>query len=155
MNKDRFITCELKHLAERCVERGYQLTDVMDCVVEQKDGKIVVDTHHNKYPRKKTVTPSKFKPIPKPEHIKEGVGTELKKLLKLVGITASPNCSCNHRATLMNNSGIQWCIDNREEILDWLAEEAKKRGLPFLRYGANKVLSLAIYRAKKNPESKP
>ena len=56
-----------------------------------------------------------------------GPGTEMKKLLKRVGIEATPDCSCNARANDMNVRGEKWCLDNLELIADWLEYEAKKR----------------------------
>lgn len=56
-----------------------------------------------------------------------GPGTEMKKLLKKVGIEATPDCSCNARANDMNIRGEEWCLDNLELIADWLEYEAKKR----------------------------
>jgi hypothetical protein len=78
-----------------------------------------------------------------------GPGTELKKLLGKIGITASPTCSCNARARQMDERGIQWCRDNLDEIAGWLAEEAKKRNLPFVRFAGKKLVQLAISRAEK------
>jgi hypothetical protein len=57
----------------------------------------------------------KFKP-PVPI-VTSGPGTELKKLLKLVGITASPTCSCNARARTMDTNGCDWCEANIDTIV--------------------------------------
>ena len=83
-----------------------------------------------------------------------GVGTELKKLLKRVGIVASPNCQCNARAAKMNAQGIAWCEEHFEEIVGWLQDEAKSRKLPFLPVLGRQILKLAISRAKKT-KAKP
>ena len=48
-----------------------------------------------------------------------GPGTELKALLKRVGIVASPGCSCNTRAKLMDANELKepgWCEQNLETI---------------------------------------
>ena len=58
---------------------------------------------------------------------KEGPGTEMKKLLKRVGIVATPDCSCNARANDMNLRGEEWCLENLDLIINWLEYEAKKR----------------------------
>lgn len=85
----------------------------------------------------------------------KGVGTELKKLLKLIGIEATENCSCNHRANLMDINGPEWCKENIETILDWLQEEADKRAadgslkIPFVRLGARMMVKRAIRNAEK------
>lgn len=78
-----------------------------------------------------------------------GVGTELKKILGKIGIHATPTCSCNHRARLMDLNGIAWCENNIETILVWLSEEAKNRKLPFIAYAAKLLIKKAIHNAKK------
>lgn len=47
--KQRFLT--------RCQERGYQLSAVMPCVVEQNGDQWTVDVDHPAYPRAKTAPP--------------------------------------------------------------------------------------------------
>lgn len=75
-----------------------------------------------------------------------GPGTELKKLLRLAGLDSSPNCACNRRAQTMDLNGADWCAANIEMITDWLAEEATRRKLPFVRF----VGKLLIRRAIRN-----
>lgn len=84
-------------------------------------------------------------PAPAPTH---GPGTELKKLLKKIGITASPDCSCNARARLMDERGIEWCEQNIDEIVGWLREEAGKRGLPFVDMAGRMLVNRAIKNSK-------
>lgn len=144
-------------LLQRCNERGYALEEVMPCVVEQKeDGTWVIDTDHEKYPKTVRI-PTKIRQQisqAQDKSIGEGVGTELKGLLSMIGITSSPTCSCNKRAKSMNEHGIQWCKDNIPTIVGWLGEEAKKRNLPFLKFAATKIVKLAIYRAEKKQKKK-
>lgn len=64
------------------------------------------------------------KPLP-------GPGAALKSLLRLVGIVASPTCSCNARAAQMDVWGEWECLKRLPEICGWLKEEAKKRELWF------------------------
>lgn len=78
-----------------------------------------------------------------------GPGTELKKLLSRVGITASPDCSCNAKARLMDERGIEWCEANIDEIVVWLRESAGERGLPFLEIAAKVLVRRAIHNARK------
>jgi hypothetical protein len=78
-----------------------------------------------------------------------GPGTELKALLKTIGITAKPNCSCNKRAKVMDEKGCDWCEENIDEIDGWLAEESKKRKLPYLSLAGKTLIRLAIRRARK------
>lgn len=85
-------------------------------------------------------------PSPSPQ---AGPGTELKKLLKRLGITASPTCSCNRRAADMDARGVEWCEQNIETIVGWLREEAGKRGLPFVDIAGTALVKLAIRKAKR------
>lgn len=80
-----------------------------------------------------------------------GPGTELKKLLARVGITATPNCSCNARARAMDANEARepgWCEAHLDEIVGWLREEAEKRGLPFLDVAGRILVRQAIRNAK-------
>ena len=79
-----------------------------------------------------------------------GPGTQLKNLLGYFGIQSNEKgCGCRSLQRKMDRNGPGWSRDNREEILDHLAKEAKKRGLPFLRLAAEKLLELAIRRSEK------
>jgi hypothetical protein len=78
-----------------------------------------------------------------------GPGTELKKLLATVGITATPNCSCNARAAEMDRQGSEWCESHLDTIVGWLREEAEKRGLPFLDVAGRLLVRRAIRNARR------
>jgi len=87
---------------------------------------------------------------PAPTH---GPGVELKKLLKKIGITATPNCSCNARARRMDEEEARepgWCEAHLDEIVGWLREEATKRGLPFLDVAGRVLVRRAIRNAKRS-----
>jgi hypothetical protein len=89
--------------------------------------------------------------LPEPK-ITHGPGTELKKLLKRVGIVASPNCSCNARARKMDEEEARqpgWCVAHVDEIVGWLREEATKRKLPFLDLAGRVLVRRAIKNAKR------
>jgi hypothetical protein len=108
-----------------------------------------VDVDHSAYPKAPRVPVHQR--APKIEGIGHGPGTELKALLKRVGITASPGCSCNTRAKLMDANELKepgWCENNLETICDWLQEEATKRKLPFVRMAAKILVRQAIRRAR-------
>jgi hypothetical protein len=83
-----------------------------------------------------------------------GPGTELKALLGKIGIVAKPNCSCNKRARVMDEKGCDWCEEHIDEIDGWLAEEAKKRRLPYLSLAGKTLIRLAIRRARKKGNSR-
>tara|TARA_R100001163_G_scaffold65518_1_gene63046 strand:+ start:2164 stop:2784 length:621 start_codon:yes stop_codon:yes gene_type:complete len=78
-----------------------------------------------------------------------GPGTILAGMLEAVGIKSAPNCSCKRRAVVMNAEGNDWCEENMDTILDWLKEEANKRGLPFIRGGAKLIVSRAIKKSRR------
>lgn len=78
-----------------------------------------------------------------------GAGTELKKLLAKIGINATPTCSCNKRAQIMDEKGVQWCKDNIDTIVGWLREEAEKRKLPFVDVAGKLLVRRAISLAEK------
>jgi hypothetical protein len=84
----------------------------------------------------------------KNEELDEGPGKELRKLLSWFA-TDTPDCECKSRAKKMNTWGVEGCRNNIETILDWLQEEAEKRGLPYVRFIAKQLVLLAISRAEK------
>jgi hypothetical protein len=85
-------------------------------------------------------------PAPPPR----GPGTELKKLLARVGITATPDCACNARAAEMDRQGVEWCEANLDTIVGWLREQAEARGLPFLDIAGRLLVRRAIQNARRN-----
>lgn len=93
-------------------------------------------------------------PSPKPSttHHQGGVGTELKILLKRLGIQSVQGCQCDQRALAMDDEGIPWCERHIDKIVDWLEEEAKRRRLPFLRVAGKTLVRWAIRNAKKKKE---
>ena len=80
-----------------------------------------------------------------------GPGTHLANLFKWFGIKAKEKgCGCRSYQKKMDKGGPQWCRDHKQEIIDHLAKEAKKRKLPFIRLAAEKLVELAIRRAEKD-----
>lgn len=169
------VKCYLRHLYERCQERGYTLAEALPCIVKQDNRLLWVDTDHPAYPRLKTVSPELLKErasiathqyllmmagetdaqklqMKTPARVpgfNAGPGTELKKMLSKIGIKASPTCSCNKRAQIMDEKGVQWCKDNIEMIVGWLREEAEKRKLPFVDMAGRLLVKRAISLAEK------
>jgi hypothetical protein len=78
-----------------------------------------------------------------------GPGSELKRLLARFGIRAAADCPCNGHAAEMDRGGPEWCRANLEHITDWLAEEAARRKLPFVRTAARLLVTRAIRNAEK------
>jgi hypothetical protein len=91
---------------------------------------------------------AKYQGLPPPPPL-SGPGAELKKLLKAIGIVATPNCSCNARARTMDANGIEWCEANIDTIVGWLREEATKRKLPFVDMAGRLLVKRAIRNARK------
>jgi hypothetical protein len=145
------ITTHKNNLVARCKQRGYTLAEVMPCVVSQDNDQWTIDELHPAYPR--TSKPVRRMPaVPQPAP-SSGPGTELKALLKKVGITASPTCSCNARARRMDEMEARepgWCAAHLEEIVGWLREEAEKRGLPFFDIAGRMLVKRAIHNAQKS-----
>ena len=88
-------------------------------------------------------------PCVQPNALPSGPGTELKKLLKTIGIEAKPGCKCNKRARTMDEKGCDWCAENLDLISAWLQEEADKRGLPYIPTAGKWIINLAIKRARR------
>lgn len=93
--------------------------------------------------------------IPKHSYMNGGPGTELKQLLKFMGITASPNCKCNARAKQMDIWGCDVCETKIDEIVGWLKEEAYNRKLPFVEIAAKLLVKRAIKNARKKLKPSP
>ena len=138
------VRCHVGHLEARCRERGYTLAQVAPCIVDRKGDQLLVDTSHEAYPR--DYAPG-FTPRPS-----SGPGTELKKLLGRIGITASPTCGCTAKARQMDALGCEWCEANVDTIVGWLREEAAKRSLPFLDAVGKLLVRRAISNARKEAE---
>jgi hypothetical protein len=129
--------------AGRLLERGYTLDEVRGCIVSENGDQITVDETHPAYPRDR-------KPGYRPPRLETGgPGTELKKLLAKIGITATPTCSCNARAREMDARGIEWCEAHLDQIVGWLREEAAKRRLPFFDAAGRVLVRRAIANARK------
>ena len=120
--------------------------------VDRGDAKVVssvdVDTPpYTREPKPWSATPPAASvPPPLPTR---GPGTELKKLLATVGITATPDCSCNARARTMDERGCDWCEEHIDEIVGWLREEAGRRTLPFVDAAGRMLVRRAIRNARK------
>lgn len=81
-----------------------------------------------------------------------GTGTQLERLLRIIGITEKEGCKCGQRAAVMNSEGPDWCEKNIKTIVGWMKEEAQKRKLKFLFN--EKLAALLVKRAIKNARKK-
>jgi hypothetical protein len=89
----------------------------------------------------------------KPKPVGYGPGTELKKMLATIGITAEPTCKCNARAEEMDRMEQAfpgWCEANIDLIVGWLREEAERRKLPFVDLAGKLLVKRAIARHRDN-----
>lgn len=93
--------------------------------------------------------------LPRPSRpaakVQAGPGTELKKLLARVGISADePGCQCKSRAAFMDRQGCEWVAGNVDTVVGWLREEAQRRGLPFIDVAGKMLVREALRRARKD-----
>ena len=77
-----------------------------------------------------------------------GVGSSFKALLATVGF--QPCETCNNYARKMDREGPDWCEENEDLILGWIKNNARKRGVPYVRFAVRQVLRLAIKQARDN-----
>lgn len=57
-----------------------------------------------------------------------GPGTELKAILRRLGIVSGPNCECNSRVAVMDQRGVDGCAETRDEIVSWIKDGAPRWG---------------------------
>lgn len=123
------------------------------CVLEQRDGKWYC-INCNGLPLKESTYKRQCKNDKRSREVvnigfPQGVGIELKRLLRKIGITPKTGCKCKDHAKQMDDLGVEWCLQNVETIADWMQEEAKERKIPFLRVGAKILVKKAIRNAKR------
>jgi hypothetical protein len=71
------------------------------------------------------------------------MGAQLTRVLAWLGITSTASCPCRKRAAQMDEWGLSQCWRRRAEICEWLAEEARKRRLRFIRPAGYALLACA------------
>lgn len=134
-------------------KRGLDPLSVEACVTgDLGGGWIQVDPTHPSYParvRHQSAVHPDAQLAPPEQGRKDGPGTQLKGLLRLLGITASSACSCNARAAQMDEWGPDECEKRIPEIVGWLEQQARSRKLPFVRLAAEGVVRMAIQRARR------
>ena len=77
-------------------------------------------------------------------------GTELKGILKLIGIESKGGCNCDQLGNEMDTRGPQWCRDNIGMIVSKMGEEAAKRDLPFSAIATALLVRVAIRKSERN-----
>ena len=143
------ITGKKSFFAGRLLERGYTFEEVRACIVSDDGVTVTVDELHPAYPRAPKASHSLPPMAPADHNPTGGAGSELKSLLRSLGIASSQNCSCNARAKQMDEWGPDECEKRLPEIVDWLREQAEARRLPFVRFAAEQAVRLAIRRARR------
>jgi hypothetical protein len=78
-----------------------------------------------------------------------GVGFELKKVLARIQIDLPATCTCNTRAMLLNDMGIDEVVKISDKIMSWFEDEAHKRAIYFDHDKARKILDISVRRARK------
>jgi hypothetical protein len=139
------IVASRSQLEAICRQRGYELAAAMACVVSRDGDKWTIDETHASYPRRPGTVLAR--------HVDQaaagGPGTELKKLLAKIGITATPNCACNARAREMDAKGCEWVEANEATVVGWLRDEAGRRGLPFIDAAGRLLVRRAVANARR------
>lgn len=78
-----------------------------------------------------------------------GAGSILRGFLGRLGVPSGPGCKCLERAAEMDYRGAAWCRDNADSIVDWLAQEASGRKLPFSTSLAKRLVLKCAQKAEK------
>lgn len=103
-------------------------------------------------------TPDKFLRALFPKTMEEdphGPGTQLSKMIKSLGIHMSDSCSCRRHAINMNTKGNDWCEQNIDTVVGWIEQEAKNRGLPFVKMVGKVMVNRAIKKSRKLLANEP
>lgn len=136
----RSVSLELLQEAAKTKPQGY-LDDVLSFVVKKEDGYVFFE--NDDYYALRDKYTGDVDPLVR------GPGTELHKLLSKFGIRIKKGCKCRSRMVQMNQWGCDGCVENSEEILGWLKEEASARKIPFVSAVAKMFLNRAINNARK------
>lgn len=124
--------CKLGPNGEPCgnVRKGeaYTLDQCRNCWLGEHDGAYRllwgIPGHPTHAPRLRTTMATFATPTP----IGHGPGTELKALLESLGAKANAGCSCNQKAAEMDAWGVSGCRERRDEIKQFLRDNAAERG---------------------------
>jgi len=83
--------------------------------------------------------------FPRPSQGKPG--TTLASMLLAIGIRRE-SCDCKRHAEQMDAWGPDGCASRIAEIVGWLRDESKKRGLLFVERAARSLVRVAIWRSR-------
>lgn len=107
-------TCQSRHTAPAIDAPG---TVVASLACQSRDDAVLLAMK----PHFKVERPSRLLSITLPA---EGVGTEVSRILKSLGISAESCGGCRELIAAMNARGVAWCETHRAEILTRLRERA-------------------------------
>ena len=79
-----------------------------------------------------------------------GPGAHLSLLLGRLGFAEKPGCKCKSFAAQMDKWGAEGCATRVSLILNWLGDEAARRGLPFLDVAGRMLINRAISNARRS-----
>jgi hypothetical protein len=149
------VRCHRSELELRCIERGYDLDEVISCVTRSECDWWYVDTSHPSYPsaaRARKASEGVVFARRSHDRAALGPGTELKKLLAgwPFYITSTASCPCNAYARQMDEWGCDGCEERASEIVAHLRAQAESRGLPFIDAAGRFLVRRAIKNARKN-----
>lgn len=84
---------------------------------------------------------------------KNSPGTVLLRFLRHFGFNLNADCPCRKKIELINARGLDWASANKEQILDWLCEEAEKWGETVNRQFALALLLRTLEFAKRHEQA--
>lgn len=137
------LTLPLEGYRQICVGRGHAWEECQKAVVRIDGFSATVDDLDPAFPASRVSQAV--------AHMKaaSGPGTELKALLRTVGIVAKPGCSCNAKARQLDAWGPDECEARLEEIVGWLRDEARKRRFLWLDSAGRLLIKRAIRNARR------
>lgn len=133
------VTIARKHLEARCRASGVAVSDIESCIRSASGDLVTVDFSCAGLTG------------PRRGHC-GGPGSELKRLLSLARLPAKQECGCASFAAKMDHWGSDGCEQRIDEILAHLRIQAAKASIPFSAFVAEKLVRLAIRRARKSAQ---
>lgn len=125
-------------------------TGLSNCTTEQFEA-------HKKWLLEKHQAAAKGRPTVETFHRPKGPGDYLHDaIIKWVGEAPTQKCGCKDKINKMNAWGPNGCREHLDEIVDWLAAEAKNRGwwrfavaVPGSRFFLKRMVLIAIKKTER------
>lgn len=125
---------------------GMNILKCYDCRVTYASKRVTHCRHCGK--QLGDVQQARYVPPPPPSL----VGEEIERIVGWAKYFSSNECGCERRRQTLNRWSIETCEKNRNRIVCMMEAGAKELGLPFIRLAAERVVSVAIRRAKRRIE---